>query len=213
MIYSVIDELYNISKIDNLSNPNFNGIILYNKSAYYINIFLKIKIDVFKRKFNNVVGLPFENYEYSEDIYNKDILNQIEEVDNEMRMYSSSLFYANKDKIINFIESKYSTAAKRRKMILNIKLNTNIMFNFMVKKKSTSVSNSLYNPTIGVCPNFRLYNEEINIDTSLFYDVLKNKLLKGCVKIEIDSKNNFLRISCYNKGIKVNFLIKGINMS
>ena len=103
----IIDNLSKIIEVTD--NYAYKGVLIANKSAYIAADKVIAKVVFLKRDFTSVIGVPFKKgYEFSEDIYDEHLLKSIKYIDKRIRMYSDTLFYINKNKILNHIKQKYT---------------------------------------------------------------------------------------------------------
>jgi len=185
-------------------------IFLHNKSAYMLGEKTKGKIEFLNRSFETLVGIPFnKGFEYSENITNKILSENINIINKLARTYCETLFYIDKVKLIKFIDDNYNSLAKLNKMKLTITTVPHIRFNFKPIKKSTSVFESEYiiSEPVRVSPNFRVKDEEIVLNSLLFYEVINNELFSQIIKMEINKEKKFIRLACVNDNVKVKFII------
>lgn len=194
------------------SEEYYKGVLITDKSAYTITDKIIAKIVFLQNTFDSIIGIPYKmGFEFSEDICDEESIKSIKYANKRMRMYSDTLIYINKDEVLNHIRKRYNSDAKQKKMELFIKTDNGISLEFNPKKKSVSVSKSVYkiNELVRVCPNFRVLGGGIKVDTLLFYKALNNSLFNDCVRLEVNNKFNFIKLSCLNNEAKVNFIIKG----
>lgn len=213
------DDLGNVEKVIN-SLSGLKTLIKYDNtipevyfhknSAYMLGDKLNAKIECLERKFESVTKIPMgTDFESSEDCDDFDINIKIGIVNEKCRAYCDTLFYIDKFELLEFMNSKYNSIAKLNKIKLVIELNDGIKFKFTPFKKSTSVFPSEYriDTTINIFPNFRIESGEIYISALLLHQALNNDLLDRYVKIEINTRKGFLRVSGVKESVVSKFTI------
>lgn len=187
----------------------YPNILLHGKSAYIEGEHIKGKVEFFNREFDELVTVPFgKAFEFSETPRDMTLTVEVDKINKLARNYCDTLFYIDKNSIIDFMDKNYNSSAKLNKILMSVIPIPEPRLNFKPVKKSTSVFESEYlvDTTKRIYNNFRLGEDSVAVNALLFHEAIKSSIFTDILKIEI-SKRKFIRVSCVNNEISVKFII------
>lgn len=185
-------------------------VLLYGGSAYIEGEWIKAKIDFTDTCFEEITSIPFgKTFEYSENPRDSLLAMEINKINKLARSYCDTLFHLERLSLMEFMDYNYNSLAKLNKVNAKVVSEPEPRFYFHLLKKSTSVYESEYivDTTKQIHPSFRLSSSSVNISAIMLYLAITNPILSNTIKIEVNSRLGFVRVSCSHDNIRARFII------